>query len=109
MRPVIVLGPAPPDPGIQGIITPDPTRFTEETLEVIERWRPGNKYGINVLDAYTRFLHERDRIDGQKAVPTALEITAEAMNTSARSLRARFSAAGLDLHHPKGEFWKLPD
>jgi hypothetical protein len=87
-------------------ISGDPKRFTDETLGIVERWAPGNKYGINVLKAYTRFLYERDR--NRETVPDALAIAAKAINTSPRSLRARLSEAGLDLHLPKGEMWKVP-
>ncbi len=48
-------------------VTADPKRFADETLGIVERWAPGNKYGINVVKAYITFLYERDR--NRKTVP----------------------------------------
>jgi hypothetical protein len=87
-------------------------RTKEEALDTIERWKPGNKRGLNVLEAFFLYCHERDdvasRRDGRHPVTTALEIVGERYRIAPRSLRAEFSRARLNLHHPKGEMVQLP-
>lgn len=83
--------------------------FYEEHLDQLERWAPGNKYGINVIKAYVHFRHERDklRIAGHKQpAAEALRCVGGRFGCSAASLRAAFSKVRLDLH--SSDMWPIP-